>query len=93
MRVTPQALGIQPKPKPQPLVNRCRDCGRQISDNKSWCYAHLLQAIAQVASGEPVAAEIVHRVAAQSTSAQRMAIIHELERKKKPEDASQAETA
>ena len=59
MRVTPQALGIQPKPKPQPLVNRCRDCGRQISDNKSWCYKHLLKAIAQVASGEPVAAEIV----------------------------------
>ena len=77
---------VEPSTKPvplvQPLVHRC-ECGKPISNGRHYCRACLTAAVERVVTAQADAATVA-KVAQQSTSEQRVAIIAELQKRQAP---------
>lgn len=75
---TPAAM----KPAPAPLVHRC-ECGKPISNGRHYCRTCLLKSVEQVVTGKADAATVA-KVAQQSTSEERVAMIEEMRKRQQP---------
>lgn len=84
-------MTLRQKDQPaRPILRRCQ-CGKVVSENKTYCFACLNAAIERIAAGEGNQAEI-RAAMTQSMPEQRVAMVHRLREKMAQREVSKENT-